>query len=175
MSSLKILIDNLDSASALDRVSANDPKESIGAIIELLNGIRGGFLQTDNAVSFRLDEDAVQAAGEVDFTGEVSADDNFAINGVTFTAKAEPTGAVQFLAAVDPADAADSFVSVFNASTNAKLTSITASNVSGTITLTADEAGVLGNGFSILKTTGTNIDVTNFTGGTNGTSSSFEA
>jgi hypothetical protein len=173
MSSLKIKIDNFVSTSALDRLSAYDPKESVAAIVELLNGLRlGNYPETTN-VAFQIDKNPVAATGIVTFSGEISAEDNFSVNGVTFTAKAEPAGAVQFLAGVDPKESADSFVEVYNASTNAKLTSITASNVSGVITLTCDEAGVMGNGFKLIKTTGTNLAVTDFTGGTDGTSTDF--
>lgn len=176
MSNLKILIDTTNiGTTSLDRLSAYDPKESIGAIVELLNAIKGGTVPSTGQVPFQIDENPVKAHGHVTISGEVSVDDVVAVNGVSFTAKSSPTTEFLFQADVDPAVSGASFVSKFNASTSAKLTSITASNVSGTILLEADISGIAGNGFKIVKTTGTNIAVTDFAGGTDGTSTDFNA
>lgn len=173
MSSLKIKVDNFSSTSALDRLSSYDAVESIQSLVGFLNTCMIGADQSLTNISFLCNEDPIAAHGHITFSGEISVDDVVSVNGVSFTAKASPTTEFLFQANADPAVSAASFVAKFNASTSAKITSITASNVSGVITLTADEAGAMGNGFIVTKTTGTNVAVTDFAGGSNGTSTTF--
>lgn len=178
MSYLKIAIDTTGiSASELDRLSSYDQKESLKALEKLLQNINGGSALTASAIAIKVDKNPIQATALVSIDGEVSNDDNISINGVTFTAKASPSGEVQFKSDADPAISAASLVSKINACTNAKITSITASNASGEVTLTVDEYGAVGNGFKLLKTTGENITVEDFSAtghvGTDGTSYTF--
>ncbi len=166
---LKILIDtaNIATSSELDRFNATDRSETLGALERLFKGIKSGNYEGYATVA--IQKNAVAASAIVTFGGEVSVNDTVTVNGVVFTAVASPSTAVQFQAHATAATAAASLVLKVNANTSAKLAKLTAGNVLGVITLTADEAGASGNGYTVAKS-GTNIEVTNdFAGGSNGT------
>jgi hypothetical protein len=173
MSNLKILIDttNIRTSNELDRLTSYDPKESLESLIHLFEAFKAG--NKAGTATFALDKDPTYSTGIVHIAGEVSVDDVVTVNGVAFTAKASPTTEFLFQADADPAVSGLSLATKFNASTSPKLTSITASNVSGEVTLTVDEPGVIGNSFKLIKTTGANITITDFTGATDGTGVNF--
>lgn len=175
MSYLKLDIEttNIGFSEQLDRLAESDPKQSLNSVVQILNALQLGSASTLYSCAVAMKKAAAKAEGLVHIAGTVSVDDVLTLNGVAFTAKASPSGEVQFQSGADPAVSAASFVAKVNACTDAKITSITASNTSGEVTLTVDEPGAVGNGFSIIKTTGAAITVTDFTGGSDGTSYSL--
>lgn len=174
MSVLKILIDttNIKTSNELDRLSSNDPKESLEALIHLFEALKAG--NKSGVADVGIAKNPVYASALVSITDVVSADDAISVNGVAFTAKASPSGQYQFQAHADPAVSGASLAAKINGTTNAKISSIvTAEAVSGEVTLTAEDPGVLGNGFQLLKSVGTNITVTDFADGTDGDGTDF--
>lgn len=170
MSNVKIVIDTTAiSTSELDRLASTDPKESLNALIILLESIKAGTKKTTGTITVAIDKNATSAKALVGITGEVSVNDAIVLNGVSLVAKdITGTTGVQghtglwFQADVDPAVSGGSLVSCVNAQTSNKLTSITATNVSGAVTFTVDDVGAAGNGYKLTKTTGTNIAVVDF-------------
>jgi hypothetical protein len=169
---LKILLDESSiSKSELDRLSSSDIAESLNALEQLFKNLNGGI--NSGTATLVVNKDIVASAGEIDLTGEVSVDDTVTINGVTFTAKAVPSGETQFAASATVATAKASLLAKINASTSAKLAYVTAvAGADGVIALNVDEGGALSLGYTLSKS-GTNIDVTDFAAGTNGTAYSF--
>lgn len=170
MSYFKILIDTSDikTSRELDRLSSNDPKESLEAAIQLLEAIKGG--NKSGLVSGGIVKDCVPASALISIDGAVSVDDNVTVNGTTFTAKAI-TGAtgLWFQASDNPAISAG----FLGKAISSNISSIESVSDSGKLTLTVYEPGSVGNDFHVVKGTGANITVTDFADGDDGSGCDF--
>lgn len=111
--------------------------------------------------------DPVAASGTITLA-TVAADDTVVIGGVTFTAKASPSGESQFSqAGSDTADAASLAAKINAHSTLSQVVSATSANA--VVTVTALQRGVIGNFITMSQTGGTmTLSGSALAGGTGG-------
>lgn len=126
---------------AVDKIASFMQSESLGRGINVVMWTTG-----------------VAASGTGAFTGAATADQTMKIAGVTFTAKASPDeNADQYLVSATIALAAASLARAIN---NSVLLNgvVSATSNSGTVTITSDIPGLIGNGISTID-----VDTSNFT------------
>lgn len=114
---------------------------------------------------------AAAATGTVTFaTTPPVNNDSVTVDGVTFTFKTSPVGALDLAIPASLAAAATALRDAINNSVDPLLTQVTASAAAGVTTITADDAGVAGNSVALAKS-GVNITVSGatLTGGTDAT------
>lgn len=115
---------------------------------------------------------AVQATATLTSTGAASAAETLTIANVVFTARASGATGNEFNVSATVGTQATNIAAAINASSN--LTGIvTASAALGVVTLTAVQPGIGGNGLQISETL-TNVALSAFAGGSNGTSYSLD-
>lgn len=109
----------------------------------------------------------VAASGTITLAS-VAADDTVTIGGVTFTAKASPSGSVQFSqAGTDTQDAASLAAKINAHSTLSQI--VSATSASGVVTVTCRVKGVIGNFITLASTGGTmTLSASALAGGTGG-------
>lgn len=114
---------------------------------------------------------AVAATGTITSTGSAANDETMVVAGVTFTAKTSGATGNQFNISGTVATQATNIKNAINNSSS--LTGIvTATSALGVVTLTAAVPGLAGNGL-ILTEALANVTVAAFSGGTNGTITSY--
>jgi hypothetical protein len=112
---------------------------------------------------------SVAATATLTFTGAPVADETFVLNGVTFTAKTSGASGDQFNIGGNVTATAAAVVAAVNASVSVGVADvITASNVAGVVTFTADDVGDEGNDLTLTESL-TNATRTVFAGGTSTT------
>lgn len=155
MSSLTLVI---STANTDKREFASDGQvnKSLSAASNLLKGIASGNV-IGSVVASRSDNDAVQASGTIT-CASVAADDTVTIGKTTLTAKASPASEDEFdQSGTDTADGAD-LAAVINAhSVLSKFVYATAS--AGVVTVTAHQAGSVGNHIALSSSNGTRLAV----------------
>ena len=115
---------------------------------------------------------AVPATATIVSTGSATNNETITICNVVFTAKTSGATGNQFNVSGTPATQAANIAAAVNASTNLSGI-VTASANSGTVTLTAVVPGKASNGLALTEAL-TNVTVTAFTGGSDGTSYSYD-
>lgn len=106
------------------------------------------------SIALSIRGNAVAASGTVIFSAAASADDQFIINGVTFTCVASGATGNQWNAGVTATATAANLVIAINASATALVSSqVSASSSVGTVTISSLAYGVSGNQCTIAKGT----------------------
>ncbi len=109
------------------------------------------------------------STGTITFSGNVANDETVTVNGVVFTAKASPTGEVQFASGTLTA-AATSLVAKLNACTNPLVQLASYTRSAGVITVTYGTVGVAGDAFTLAEAVANGtVSGANLTGGVAGT------
>ena len=149
----------------LNQISSTKPKEEALALSRLFKEMASGKhranfdVQTGSAAP-------VAASGTLTLSS-VAADETCVIGGVTFTAKASPSGEVQFdQSGDDDADATSLASKINNHSTLSQV--VTASVASNVVTVTAKQKGVIGNFITIVGDTGITASAATLASGTGG-------
>lgn len=133
------------------------PKEALLRVAKELRSIASGAADGNVKVSYSTSA-PVQASGTITLSG-VSEDDTVTIGKTTLTAKASPSGEDQFSQAGTNTQDGDSLASKINAhSVLSKL--VNAVNVAGVVTVTAHQAGSIGNHIALASSNGTRLAVT---------------
>jgi phage tail sheath gpL-like len=146
-----------------------DPKRLANELVTYFNKMAGGLVPAN--VKVKIGD--VKATGTVTLAS-VDVDDTVTIDGVTFTAVASGATGAQFnQGGTDTADAA-SLVTAINANTTLD-GRVVATSALGVVTITAIEAGELGNSVTLASSNGTRLAVSAaaLAGGVNGTTTSF--
>ena len=117
---------------------------------------------------------AVQAAGilTVSSTGS-SNDETCSICNVTFTAKTSDATGNQFNISTTPATQAANMIAAINASSDLTGKVVASAGTTGQVVITSVVPGLLGNGLQLSESL-TNVALTAFTGGTDGTAYSLD-
>jgi hypothetical protein len=173
MSLLEIQISQGDSANFVkNRIVATDAREMLVRLAGHLEAIAAGVTLGANVV---VRESPVRASGTVTFTDVPTANDTVTVNGVDFTAKASGATGNQFNigggadAAAKAAATATNLAAAINASTTAKVKDVVQASASaGVVTVTAKQAGLGGNVFTLTESAD-NCEVAAIAGGTDGT------
>ncbi len=112
--------------------------------LELMSRIMPGAVLTGTG--------GVAATGTVTFvTAPAITDDKVTVNGVDFIFKTTPTASNHMAIGATITIAAQNLVAAINASINPLVSQVTASNVAGVVTITADDKGVAGNAITLAK------------------------
>lgn len=141
-------------------------------VFALLSWLRG-FAKGTRRGNMLLKQGAVKATGSVAITGRPTADETMVVAGVTLTAKdSGANGTTQFNTSnTDTLVTAQNLAACINANTTLnKFLSASAAGAhpSSTVTITCIVPGLIGNGL-ILTESMTNVAVTAFASGTDGT------
>lgn len=112
----------------------------------------------------------VASTGTITFSNAPSNNDTVTVNGVVFTAKTSPSGAVEFALGSDGATAATNLLAKLVASTSTAVRLANYTRAAGVITVTYGVVGTDGDAFTLAKS-GSNIAVSGsvLSGGTDGT------
>lgn len=167
MSAIKLVVnvpENAQTVSDTVLIQSGDPSASIHRL--------GGWLQMIPAKSgsVRVELGAVQASGNITFTGLPTATETCSINGVTFTARASGAVANEFNIAGTAAGTATNLAAAINASvTTGIINVVSASANGGVVTITAVEPGLEGNSLGAISDSLTNATSTSWAGGSDGT------
>src|SRR5579859_820987 len=107
------------------------------------------------AIAITIQDNEVQATGSVIFSGAATANDQFIVNGVTFTAVASGATGNQFNTGSTATQSAANLAATINASVTALIAGyVTASNpVAGTTRIISAFYGIAGNTTTIAKGT----------------------
>lgn len=133
--------DSNDKINSFINPRAGLTKENLQGLYNYLNALEGGAYDLTTGEIVIAD----RATGAVVFTGNPSNDETVTINGVVFTAKTSGATGNQWNIGVSAAANATALAAAINASSTAGIVNvITASASSGTVTLTANVAGVAG-------------------------------
>ena len=160
-----------DSAAALvARLNRPGRHEAALSLADLCNAIASGAVNGKIEVA----ANAVAASGaEIEVTyANVDAEDTVSIGGVVLTAKASgANGTTQFDKETDATVTAENLAACINANTTLS-PQVTAVAASGTVTLTAVHEGAAGNLIVLATSDATAFGLTQFSGGSDGTTSS---
>jgi hypothetical protein len=137
---------------------------ALNNFLDYISGVCGG----NYSAKFTFYTGAVQATGLITSTGAATAGETMVVAGVTFTARASGATGNEYNLSATVGTQAANMAAAINASTNLAGI-VTATSALGVVTLTAVVPGVMGNGLSLSDAT-TNVAVTAFASGTNGTS-----
>ncbi len=136
---------------------------NLQAIDNYFTGINGG----ENRANIDAYYGSVQATATMTSTGAATATETFSIANVSFEAVASGATGNQFNVSGTVATQAANIAAAINASTD--LAGIcTATSLLGVVTITAFVPGLSGNAIQFSEGL-TNVTITQFTGGTNGT------
>lgn len=115
--------------------------------------------QTRPSLKLSIDEQTTAATGTVT-CASVQADDTVTVGGITFTAKASPSGTAQWALGADDTACAANLAAKINAHPVTSLY-VLASSVLGVVTVTAigPALGVLGNAIKLTSSNGTRLAV----------------
>jgi phage tail sheath gpL-like len=153
-----------------DMAKSGQGRDNLKRIMNELNGISNGRLPGKIVVNVSS-SDAVAATATITSTGTATNAETMSLCNVTLTAKT--SGAVaadgEFDISGTVATQATNIAAAINAATGLKGL-VTASAALGVVTVTAQVPGVLGNAFQMSESL-SNVTVTQFTGGTGGSSS----
>ncbi len=154
-----------------DYKRANDDSGNARRIHALVKGITNGAIKATVDVS-GSSTDPVAASGTLTLAS-VAADETAVIGGVTFTAKASPSGEAQFdQSGDDTADAASLAAKINAHSTLSKV--VSASSALGVVTITALQKGIIGNFITIVGDTGITASAATLANGTGGAQDAAE-
>lgn len=139
---------------------------NLRALAQMFLGYIGIFTIGSNGLKVRTG--ATYATATFTFTGLPNNGETCVVNGVTFTANTGTPGANEFKPLTSETVTAENFVSMINASTSLGIANvITASNVAGVVTLTANIPGLAGNAFTLSGSlSNATVSGAVFTGGT---------
>lgn len=151
-----------------DLLSRGDKHIFVNEIINLLSGIVAG--SKDGKVEASLGASAATGQISVDSNGSIATSDTIDIGAYELTVVgSSPTLADgEFVAGGDADATGDNIVATIEAVSGLK-DIVSASNSSGTVTLTAKQEGEDGNAISVTTDNGTAFGVTDFSGGSDGT------
>lgn len=167
--SLLITIDDGSGRSSTDLSQLVQQSGNLSQEVNALINYLASFPNGAATLNVSLSSSALVAATANIACSSVQAGDTVTINGVVFTATTSAAAANEFNIGASNTTCAAAIVTSVNASTTAKvLNQVTASSVSGTVTLTANPAGIVGNVYSLASSNGGRLAVTGFSGGTGG-------
>jgi phage tail sheath gpL-like len=153
-----------------DMAKSGQGRDNLKRIMNELNGVAAGRLPGKIVVNVSS-SDAVAATATITSTGTATNAETMSLCNVTLTAKT--SGAVaadgEFDISGTVATQATNIAAAINGCTDLKGL-VTASAALGVVTVTAQVPGVLGNAFQMSESL-SNVTVTQFTGGTGGSSS----
>lgn len=159
--SIQITLSGLTNGPSDVGVLGTDPRDMAEACARVLAGaVRGEYVDDTGMFALNYSGDDAAKASATATLVSVTATDSITINGAEFAAvEADPTGDQWVLDADDTVSAANLAVAI-NASTTAKVAGYVSASVdSNVVTITAVQAGVAGNMFTLIDT-GTTITVT---------------
>ena len=137
---------------------------ALNNFINYLGGVSGG----NYSAKLTFYNGAVKAAGLITSTGAATNNETMVVAGVTFTAKTSGATGNEFNLSATVATQAANMAAAINASSDL-VGIVTATSLLGVVTVTAVVPGAMGNGLA-LSDSMTNVAVTAFAGGSNGTS-----
>lgn len=145
------LVDNFETAGGNRAIA-----QRLAQYIErIMSGNESAF-GTGNppSIAMNIKGNAVPASGTVIFSAAATANDQFIVNGTTFTAVASGATGNQFNVGVSATASATNLKTAINASATALVSSqVLASSSVGTVTITSLDYGVFGNQCTIAKGT----------------------
>jgi ethanolamine utilization microcompartment shell protein EutS len=173
--SLNITV-NVDRADVNDYLkSSTDPRGEMTALSTLFARLASGTV-SGKVIAAKNAAAAVRASGTVTFIyANLAANDTVTVAGVTFTCvdTGTPT-AVQFKKVTDLATTVANFAAAVNANTTTKLYVSAAVTAAGVVTITAHQAGVIGNLIALAENsanaTGIVVSAAALAGGAGGVS-----
>lgn len=173
MSITKVIVTSLDSAAMildqLDPQGNADSNNSLQRLARWIDGLADGAFYYSSVIE---DVGAAQATGTLTVTstgptnGQTATVANITLTAVT--SGADPT-AGQFNISATPATVASGIAAAIN-QTAAFAHVVTATSNGGVVTITAVEAGPMGNGVELSAGNLSNTAAAGFSGGSNGTS-----
>jgi phage tail sheath gpL-like len=170
MASITLVLSNVKADTLAMVKPSGQGKENLKRLLNALHGVQSGKL--GGLVSMNASAtNAVAATATITSTGTATNAETMSLCNVTLTAKT--SGAVaadgEFDISGTVATQATNIAAAINAATGLKGL-VTASAALGVVTVTAQVPGVLGNAFQMSESL-SNVTVTQFTGGTGGSSS----
>lgn len=139
------LTTNESAASDSSVLLGSESHVTANKLIDVLAAMAGGA----KAASLSVAVAGVTAATDtVTFSAAATANDTVIVNGITFTAISGVPAAHQFDIGLDESDSAESLAASINAD---PLTLVVASAALGVVTLTAVQAGVMGNAITVAE------------------------
>lgn len=174
MALTRLVIDNPAlTATSVQRIMRTTPNArtlSIRSISDFMRGIACGARRG----SIALNTGAVQATATLTVTGAPTATETFTICGTVFTARASGAVGNEFNIGGTVTITATNIAAAVNASATAKVTgAVLANSLVGVVTFTARTPGAVGNGLSLSEAL-TNVTAADFSGGSEGTASTFD-
>jgi phage tail sheath gpL-like len=147
---------------------ASQDRENLNRLINLLSGVNIGAVQATVDVQSST-SDPVAATASIALTyANIDADDTVTICNTVLTAKASgANGTTQFNKQTNATTTAANLVTCINANTTLNKL-VVATSSSGTVTLTARQKGVCGNGFALTTSDATAFGLTAFASGAGG-------
>jgi phage tail sheath gpL-like len=148
----------VNSADAKEYAASEQPQRCLGNAARLLQGLASGNVIGSVDVQ-RSSSDPVAATGTLTITNaSVAANDTVTIGGIVLTAKSSGASGAQFNIGADATATGDNLVAAIAAhATLGKV--LTAANAAGTVTVTCNEKGLVGNLIGLASSNGTGIAV----------------
>jgi hypothetical protein len=152
---------------------ASNPQTNLIRLVNLFSGFASGALKGAVDVQYDAANDPVAASASVAIThANVTNNDTVTILNTVITAATSGNGTTSWTIGANATADAVAMAACINANTTLNKQVVASIAVAGTVTITALQKGVCGNGFALTTSDATAFGLTAFAGGTGGASSS---